>query len=208
MLVRRAEVIKVECVARGYITGAGWKDYQKTGAVCGIELPAGLVESERLPEPIFTPTTKADTGHDLPLTFEETVDLVGKGLAERLKELTLSLYEAGAAHARERGIILADTKFEFGFAGGEVILIDEVLTPDSSRFWPEETYEPGRGQPSFDKQYVRDWLDESGWDHEPPPPELPADVVEQTPARYARRTSGSPASPSRHTWTYGGDVGP
>ncbi len=189
MLVRRAEVIKVECVARGYITGSGWKDYQKTGAVCGIELPAGLVESERLPEPIFTPTTKADTGHDLPLTFEETVDLVGKGLAERLKELTLSLYEAGAAHARERGIILADTKFEFGFAGGEVILIDEVLTPDSSRFWPEDTYEPGRGQPSFDKQYVRDWLDESGWDHEPPPPELPADVVEQTAARYARRTS-------------------
>jgi phosphoribosylaminoimidazole-succinocarboxamide synthase len=184
MLVRRAEVIKVECVARGYITGSGWKDYQKTGAVCGIELPAGLVESERLPEPIFTPTTKADTGHDLPLTFEETVDLVGKGLAERLKELTLSLYEAGAAHARERGIILADTKFEFGFAGGEVILIDEVLTPDSSRFWPEDTYEPGRGQPSFDKQYVRDWLDESGWDHEPPPPELPADVVEQTAARY------------------------
>jgi phosphoribosylaminoimidazole-succinocarboxamide synthase len=195
MLVRRAEVIKVECVARGYITGSGWKDYQKTGAVCGIELPAGLVESERLPEPIFTPTTKADTGHDLPLTFEETVDLVGKGLAERLRELTLSLYEAGAAHARERGIILADTKFEFGFAGGEVILIDEVLTPDSSRFWPEDTYEQGRGQPSFDKQYVRDWLDESGWDHEPPPPELPADVVEQTAARYREafeRITGEP----------------
>jgi phosphoribosylaminoimidazole-succinocarboxamide synthase len=184
MLVRRADVIKVECVARGYITGSGWKDYRKSGAVCGIELPAGLVESQQLPEPIFTPTTKADTGHDLPLTFEETVDLVGKGLAERLKELTLSLYEAGAAHARERGIILADTKFEFGFAGGEVILIDEVLTPDSSRFWPEDTYEPGRGQPSFDKQYVRDWLDASGWKHEPPPPELPADVVEQTAARY------------------------
>jgi len=184
MLVRRAEVIKVECVARGYITGSGWKDYQKTGAVCGIELPSGLVESQQLPEPIFTPTTKADTGHDLPLTFEETADLVGKGLAERLKELTLSLYEAGTAHARERGIILADTKFEFGFADGEVILIDEVLTPDSSRFWPEDTYEPGRGQPSFDKQYVRDWLDASGWDHEPPPPELPEDVVGQTAARY------------------------
>jgi len=195
MLVRRAEVIKVECVARGYITGSGWKDYQKTGAVCGIELPTGLVESQQLPEPIFTPTTKADTGHDLPLTFAETVDLVGKGLAERLKELTLSLYEAGAAHARERGIILADTKFEFGFAGGEVILIDEVLTPDSSRFWPEDTYEPGRGQPSFDKQYVRDWLDESGWDHEPPPPQLPADVVEQTASRYQEayeRITGEP----------------
>ena len=184
MLVRRADVIKVECVARGYITGSGWKDYQKTGVVCGIRLPVGLVESQRLPEPIFTPTTKAETGHDLPLTFEETVELVGKGLAERLKELTLSLYEAGAAHARERGIILADTKFEFGFAGGEVILIDEVLTPDSSRFWPEDEYEAGRGQPSFDKQYVRDWLDGSGWDHEPPPPELPADVVKQTAARY------------------------
>jgi len=183
-LVRRAEVIPVECVARGYITGSGWKDYQKTGAVCGIALPDGLVESERLPEPIFTPTTKAATGHDEPLTFDETADLIGKGLAERVKELTLSLYEFGAAHALERGIILADTKFEFGFAGGEVILIDEVLTPDSSRFWPTDTYEPGHGQPSFDKQYVRDWLDASGWNHEPPPPELPDDVVEQTAARY------------------------
>jgi len=183
-LVRRAEVIPVECVARGYITGSGWKDYQKTGAVCGIALPDGLVESERLPEPIFTPTTKAATGHDEPLTFDETAELIGKGLAERVKELTLSLYEFGAAHALERGIILADTKFEFGFAGGEVILIDEVLTPDSSRFWPTDTYEAGHGQPSFDKQYVRDWLDASGWDHEPPPPELPDDVVEQTAARY------------------------
>jgi len=183
-LVRRAEVIPVECVARGYITGSGWKDYRKTGAVCGIPLPAGLVESERLPEPIFTPTTKAATGHDEPLTFDETAELIGKGLAEKIKELTLSLYEFGAAHARERGIILADTKFEFGFAGGEVILIDEVLTPDSSRFWPTDSYEPGHGQPSFDKQYVRDWLDESGWDHEPPPPELPEDVVGQTAARY------------------------
>jgi phosphoribosylaminoimidazole-succinocarboxamide synthase len=184
MLVRRAEVIPVECVARGYITGSGWKDYQSTGAVCGIPLPDGLVESERLPEPIFTPTTKAATGHDLPLTFEETVALVGEGLAHRLKELTLSLYEFAAAHALERGIILADTKFEFGFAGGDVILIDEALTPDSSRFWPQDTYEAGHGQPSFDKQYVRDWLDGSGWDHEPPPPDLPADVVEQTAARY------------------------
>ena len=183
-LVRRAEVIPVECVARGYITGSGWKDYQKTGAVCGIALPDGLVESERLPEPIFTPTTKAATGHDEPLTFDETADLIGKGLAERVKELTLSLYEFGAAHALERGIILADTKFEFGFAGGEVILIDEVLTPDSSRFWPTDTYEPGHGQPSFDKQYVRDWLETLDWDKTPPGPEVPAEVAEGTEKRY------------------------
>jgi phosphoribosylaminoimidazole-succinocarboxamide synthase len=195
MLVRRAEVVPVECVARGYITGSGWKDYRRSGAVCGIELPAGLVESQALPEPIFTPTTKAATGHDLPLTFDETVDLVGAGVAGRLRDLTLGLYAAGAAHARERGIILADTKFEFGMVGGELILIDEALTPDSSRFWPADTYEPGHGQPSFDKQYVREWLDVSGWDHEPPPPALPADVVEQTAARYIEayeRITGEP----------------
>jgi len=184
MLVRRAEVVPVECVARGYLTGSGWKDYLRTGSVCGIRLPDGLVESERLPEAIFTPTTKAAIGHDLPLTLEETADLVGAGLAARLEELTLSLYGAAATHALERGIILADTKFEFGFAGGELILIDEALTPDSSRFWPADGYEPGDAQPSFDKQYVRDWLDASGWDHEPPPPELPRDVVEQTADRY------------------------
>ncbi|HCP61308.1 MAG TPA: phosphoribosylaminoimidazolesuccinocarboxamide synthase [Actinobacteria bacterium] len=184
MLVKRAQVVPMECVARGYITGSGWKDYQRSGQVCGIRLPEGLRESERLPEPIFTPTTKATAGHDLPLTPEEAAELVGRGLAERLKELTLSLYEFGAEHARQRGIILADTKFEFGFADGELILIDEVLTPDSSRFWPADRYEPGHGQPSFDKQYVRDWLDASGWDHEPPPPELPTDVVEQTVKRY------------------------
>jgi len=178
MLVKRAQVVPMECVARGYITGSGWKDYQRSGQVCGIRLPEGLRESERLPEPIFTPTTKATAGHDLPLTPEEAAELVGRGLAERLKELTLSLYEFGAEHAQQRGIILADTKFEFGFADGELILIDEVLTPDSSRIWP------GHGQPSFDKQYVRDWLDASGWDHEPPPPELPTDVVEQTVKRY------------------------
>ncbi|HCO02829.1 MAG TPA: phosphoribosylaminoimidazolesuccinocarboxamide synthase [Actinobacteria bacterium] len=184
MLVKRAQVVPMECVARGYITGSGWKDYQRSGQVCGIRLPEGLRESERLPEPIFTPTTKATAGHDLPLTPEEAAELVGRGLAERLKELTLSLYEFGAEHAQQRGIILADTKFEFGFADGELILIDEVLTPDSSRFWPADRYEPGHGQPSFDKQYVRDWLDASGWDHEPPPPELPTDVVEQTVKRY------------------------
>jgi phosphoribosylaminoimidazole-succinocarboxamide synthase len=182
MRVKRARVVPVECVARGYITGSGWKDYQRDGKVCGIELPTGLAESERLPEPIFTPTTKADTGHDLPLTMAETVERVGRGLAEKLRELTLSLYEFGAARALERGIILADTKFEFGFADGELIL--EVLTPDSSRFWPADRYESGHGQPSFDKQYVRDWLDSNGWDHEPPAPELPEEIVAQTAARY------------------------
>ena len=184
MLVRRAEVVPVECVARGYLTGSGLKQYLAEGHVCGVPLPPGLGESDRLPEPIFTPTTKAAEGHDLPLTFGETVDLVGKGLAERLRELTVALYERGAQIARERGIIVADTKFEFGFAGGELILVDEVLTPDSSRFWPADGYAPGRPQPSFDKQYVRDWLDASGWDHEPPPPELPADVIDRTAHTY------------------------
>ena len=184
MLVTRAEVIPVECVARGYLSGSGWSQYQREGAVCGVSLPTGLAESDRLPEPIFTPTTKAAEGHDLPLSPHETHDLVGTGLAERLKELTLMIYERAAAVALERGIILADTKFEFGFAGGELILIDEICTPDSSRLWPADRYAPGGPQPSFDKQYVRDWLDASGWDHEPPAPELPADVVEQTAARY------------------------
>jgi phosphoribosylaminoimidazole-succinocarboxamide synthase len=184
MLVRRAEVIPVECVARGYITGSGWSQYRKEQAVCGIPLPAGLVESERLPEPIFTPTTKANEGHDLPLTPAETEELIGTGLAQRLRELTLSIYERAAEVARERGIILADTKFEFGFIDGEIALIDEVCTPDSSRFWLLDRYEAGHGQPSFDKQYVRDWLDTSGWDHEPPPPELPEDVVAATADRY------------------------
>ena len=194
-LVRRAEVVPVECVARGYLSGSGWKQYQQEQAVCGIPLPAGLTESDRLPEPIFTPTTKAATGHDLPLTPEETRDLIGIGLAERLKELTLTLYERAASVALERGIILADTKFEFGFCDGELILIDEVCTPDSSRFWPADRYAPGGPQPSFDKQFVRDWLDASGWDHEPPPPELPADVVDQTAARYREayeRLTGEP----------------
>jgi phosphoribosylaminoimidazole-succinocarboxamide synthase len=184
MLVRRAAVIPVECVARGFLSGSGWSQYKASGQVCGIELAPGLVESSRLPEPIFTPTTKAASGHDLPMTPEEVVDQLGKGLAERLKELTLSIYERAASIALERGIILADTKFEFGFWDGELILIDEVCTPDSSRFWPADGYEAGRPQPSFDKQAVRDWLDSTGWDHEPPPPELPAEVVAQTTARY------------------------
>ncbi len=184
MLVRRADVVPVECVARGYLSGSGWKEYTKTGSVCGITLPDGLVESDRLPEPIFTPTTKAAEGHDMPLTFDETVDLVGKGLAEKLKELTLTIYGFGAERAAERGIILADTKFEFGFCDGELILVDEVMTPDSSRFWPADGYAPGGAQPSFDKQYVRDWADSTGWDHEPPGPEVPPEVVEQTVVRY------------------------
>jgi phosphoribosylaminoimidazole-succinocarboxamide synthase len=195
MLVKRADVVKMECVARGYLSGSGWKEYRKRGLVCGVPLPAGLVESDRLPEPIFTPTTKASEGHDLPLTFEEAVDVVGRGLAEKLRELTIGIYERAAEIALERGIILADTKFEFGFADGELILVDEVLTPDSSRFWPADRYAPGGAQPSFDKQYVRDWLDASGWNREPPPPSLPAEVVEQTAARYREayeRVTGEP----------------
>jgi phosphoribosylaminoimidazole-succinocarboxamide synthase len=195
LLVRRADVIPVECVARGYLSGSGWREYGKTSSVCGVGLPAGLRESERLPEPVFTPTTKAAEGHDLPLTLEETADLVGRGLAERLKELTLSIYDSLASLAAERGIIVADTKFEFGFCDGELILIDEVGTPDSSRFWPADAYVPGGAQPSFDKQYVRDWLDAYGWDHEPPPPALPAEVVAGTAGRYREayeRMTGEP----------------
>jgi phosphoribosylaminoimidazole-succinocarboxamide synthase len=184
MVVRRADVVPLECVGRGYLSGSGWSQYRETGAVCGVPLPPGLVESDRLPEPIFTPTTKAAEGHDLPVSPDEAADLVGRGLAERLKELTLTLYERAAGIALGRGIVLADTKFEFGFCDGELILVDEVCTPDSSRFWPADAYEPGHAQPSFDKQYVRDWLDASGWDHEPPPPELPAEVVDATAARY------------------------
>jgi len=184
MLVRRAKVVPVECVARGYLAGSGWKEYRTTGRICGIDLPEGLVESDRLPEPIFTPATKEATGHDINISLAEMAELVGLGLAERLQELTLSLYEFAAAHALERGIVLADTKFEFGFADGELILIDEVLTPDSSRFWPADLYAPGGTQPSFDKQFVRDWLGATGWDHEPPPPDLPQDVIEQTAVRY------------------------
>ncbi|MEW6059214.1 MAG: phosphoribosylaminoimidazolesuccinocarboxamide synthase [Actinomycetota bacterium] len=183
-LVKRAKVIPAECVARGYLAGSGLKQYLAEGHVCGVPLPPGLRESDRLPEPIFTPTTKAAEGHDLPLTFEQTADLVGRGLAERLRELTIALYELGAEIALERGIIIADTKFEFGFAEGELILVDEALTPDSSRLWPADGYSPGRSQSSFDKQYVRDWLDASGWDHEPPPPELPAEVVAKTSLKY------------------------
>ena len=184
MLVREAEPVLIECVARGYITGSGWKEYKESGAVCGIALPKGLVESEQLPEPIFTPATKADTGHDENITFARAADIAGRELMTALRDFTLALYSFAAGHARERGIIIADTKFEFGIADGAIVLIDEALTPDSSRFWPASEYEPGRSQPSFDKQYVRDWLDDTGWDHAPPGPDLPADVVANTRAKY------------------------
>ena len=185
--VRRLDMYPVECVARGYLSGSGWREYRQTGAVCGIELPAGLRESDRLPEPIFTPATKAEIGeHDENIDFNRAAELIGdRALMEELRRVTLELYEHASAHAAERGIIIADTKFEFGASpGAEVVLADEVLTPDSSRFWPADDYEPGRSQASFDKQYVRDWVDQSGWDHSPPGPELADDVVANTRAKY------------------------
>jgi phosphoribosylaminoimidazole-succinocarboxamide synthase len=184
MLVRAASVVPMECVVRGYLSGTGWKQYQEGGSVCGIDLPEGLVESSRLPEPIFTPTTKAASGHDLPLTPDEAVALVGRDTYERLRDLSLEIYGRIAVLAEARGVIVADTKFEFGTIDGALTLIDEVGTPDSSRFWPADAYAPGAAQPSFDKQFVRDWLDASGWDHEPPPPNLPAEVIERTSAKY------------------------
>jgi phosphoribosylaminoimidazole-succinocarboxamide synthase len=184
MLTKRADVVLIECVARGYITGSGWKEYKSSQSVCGIKLPSGLQESEKLPEPIFTPSTKADVGHDENIDFAAAVEIAGKDVAEKLRDLTLRLYTEAAAFALERGIIIADTKFEFGFVDGELILIDEALTPDSSRFWPADEWAPGGAVPSFDKQYVRDWLDSTGWDHSPPGPELPGDVVDNTRKKY------------------------
>jgi phosphoribosylaminoimidazole-succinocarboxamide synthase len=186
MLVRRTEPVPIECVARGYLSGSGWKEYQQTGQVCGVTLPAGLRESDRLPEPIFTPATKAESGHDVNISEEEAGRLVGADLIARLKTLTLEIYRRGVAHAESKGIIIADTKFEFGLAPAshEIILIDEVLTPDSSRFWPQAAYEPGHGQPSFDKQYVRDYLEEIQWNKQPPVPSLPDDVVRRTREKY------------------------
>jgi phosphoribosylaminoimidazole-succinocarboxamide synthase len=198
MLVERLQMVPVECVVRGYITGSGWKEYQGTGDVCGIELPAGLEESERLPEPIFTPATKAEIGeHDENIDFERMAEIVGDpDLAEALRRLSIDLYRRGAEHALERGIILADTKFEFGRRpDGTLVLGDEVMTPDSSRFWPADGYEPGRSQPSFDKQYVRDWAAASGWDKSPPAPPIPDEVVRGTRARYLdayERIAGEP----------------
>lgn len=184
MWVRRADMIQVECVARGYIAGSGWKDYQRTGAICGIPLPAGLRESDALPEPIFTPATKAQTGHDENISFEEVSSMIGADLASRLRSLTLAIYSRASEYARSRGIVIADTKFEFGLVNGEIILADEVLTPDSSRFWPLETYAPGGAQPSYDKQYVRDYLESIAWNKQPPAPALPEDVAERTSQKY------------------------
>ena len=186
MIVRKLEMLPVECVVRGYLSGSGWKDYQLTGSVSGIELPAGLRESDRLPEPIFTPSTKADVGHDEAIDFDGAVELVGdRALAQRLRDVSLAVYERAAAHALERGIILADTKFELGLdLDGELTLGDEVCTPDSSRFWPADQYEPGRPQPSFDKQFVRDWASSTGWDRTPPAPPIPDDVVARTREKY------------------------
>jgi phosphoribosylaminoimidazole-succinocarboxamide synthase len=184
MLVRKTDPLPVECVARGYLSGSGWKEYQQTGAVCGIPLPAGLTESARLASPIFTPATKAETGHDENISEARAGEIVGKDLIGRLRDLTLAIYERGVAHAEARGIIIADTKFEFGLAGNELVLIDEVLTPDSSRFWPASDYAPGRGQPSFDKQFVRDYLERIGWNKQPPVPSLPDEVVMRTREKY------------------------
>jgi len=197
LVVRRLKMLPVECVVRGYITGSGWKDYQATGSVSGIALPPGLQESQQLPEPIFTPSTKAETGHDEAIDFEQAAELVGdRALMERVREVSIELYRFAAGHARERGVILADTKFEFGLdADGTLTVGDEVLTPDSSRFWPADEYEVGRGQPSFDKQYVRDWASRSGWDKTPPAPAIPDDVVAGTRARYVEayeRITGEP----------------
>jgi phosphoribosylaminoimidazole-succinocarboxamide synthase len=198
MLVRRAEPVPIECVVRGYLAGSGWKEYQRSGAVCGVRLPDGLRESDRLPEPIFTPATKAETGHDENISEDEAGRLVGHDLISRLRDLSIAIYVRGAAHAEERGIIVADTKFEFGLVTGsnhgkEAILIDEVLTPDSSRFWPRDLYRPGGGQPSFDKQFVRDYLEGINWDKQPPVPVLPDEVIAQTREKYVeayRRLSG------------------
>jgi len=186
LVVRKLRMLPVECVVRGYITGSGWKDYQATGAVSGIELPAGLRESEQLPEPIFTPSTKADVGHDETIDFDQASELVGdRALMERVRNVSIELYSFASEHARERGVILADTKFELGLDDNDELVVgDEVLTPDSSRYWPADSYEVGQGQPSFDKQYVRDWASQSGWDKRPPAPEIPRDVVAGTRARY------------------------
>ena len=184
MLCRRAEVIPLECVARGYLAGSGWAEYQRAGTVCGVRLPDGMAESAELDEPLFTPATKAASGHDENISFQRAANLVGSDVAERLRDVTLRLYGTARAHARSRGIILADTKFEFGFIDSELTLIDEVLTPDSSRFWPADEYRPGRSQASYDKQYVRDWLLRQDWDKTPPGPQLPDEVVIRTRERY------------------------
>jgi phosphoribosylaminoimidazole-succinocarboxamide synthase len=184
MLVRKTKVVPIECVVRGYLTGSGLKEYQKTQTVCGLALPPGLVESSKLAEPIFTPATKEETGHDINISFERMVEIIGKNVAEELRRRSLDIYRSGAEYALGRGIIIADTKFEWGMVDDELILIDEVLTPDSSRFWPADQYAAGKPQPSYDKQFVRDWLSGTSWDKNSPPPPLPADVVAKTRAKY------------------------
>jgi phosphoribosylaminoimidazole-succinocarboxamide synthase len=193
MLIRKAKRLDVECVARGYLAGSGWVEYRDTGKVCGIRLPSGLRESDELPEPIFTPSTKAETGHDINISFDQVVELVGERTASLIRDRTLAVYAFARDYARQRGIIIADTKLEFGWLGDELIVIDELLTPDSSRFWPADGYQPGRSQPSFDKQPVRDWLESIGWNKQPPPPVLTPEVVTSTAERYReafRRLTG------------------
>jgi len=184
MVVKKTEVVPFECVVRGYLSGSGWKDYLSSGAVCGIKLPEGLQQSDSLPQPLFTPATKAETGHDENVSFQTMSDAIGQELAENMRNLSIQIYQQASGYARERGIILADTKFEFGLLDGKLILIDEVLTPDSSRFWPAERYQPGGPQPSLDKQFVRDWLETTTWDKNSPPPELPEEIVSQTREKY------------------------
>jgi phosphoribosylaminoimidazole-succinocarboxamide synthase len=185
MIVRKLQPLAIECVVRGYLAGSGWKEYQKSRTVCGVPLPEGLKESDRLPEPIFTPATKASEGHDENISFEESCKIVGKEVAEAVRLASLQLYKFASAHALERGIIIADTKFEFAFVHGKPVLIDEVLTPDSSRFWPLDKYQPGRGQASFDKQFVRDYLETLDWNKQPPAPALPEEIVQKSQAKYA-----------------------
>ena len=185
MLVKKAQPLSIECIVRGYITGSGWSSYQKEGHVCSIKLPKGLKESDKLEEPLFTPSTKAEVGdHDINISFEQAVNIIGQEMADKLKNLSLSLYKKGSKFALSKGIIIADTKFEFGLLDGEIILIDEILTPDSSRFWPLSEYKPGRTQNSFDKQHVRDWLTQSGWDKKPPGPKLPQYLIDKTSSTY------------------------
>jgi len=193
-LVTKCKPLPIECVVRGYLAGSGWKEYQESEEICGIPLPAGLTESDQLPEPIFTPATKAESGHDENISFESAAEIVGQDLASRVRELSLAIYTSASNFARTKGIIICDTKFEFGLVGDELILIDEVLTPDSSRFWPMDLYEPGRPQASYDKQYIRDYLETLDWDKTPPGPELPSDVIEATSKRYLdayRKLTGS-----------------
>ncbi len=194
-LCRKTQVVPIECVVRGYLAGSGWKEYRADGTVCGIELPTGLVQSSPLPEPIFTPATKAESGHDENISYDRMVDIVGADVAEQLRRRSLEIFQRGAEYARQQGIIIADTKFEWGLVDDQILLIDEVMTPDSSRFWPADQYEPGRSQPSFDKQFVRDWLETTDWDKNSPPPALPGDVIQKTRQKYLdayQRLTGHP----------------